>query len=384
MKLACFCCLTVIAVHPVAAEIRPAPSIAAITNVIEEAIQRNEVSGAVTAVYHDTELKHRSAAGLANLATKRPMTTQTRFAIASMTKPIVATGLMILVDEEKVSLNDPISKYIPQFEDVKLKDGSAPLRAITILDAVTHTSGMQGEQTFDGTLTDAVLELASRPLAFNPGERWQYSPGITVIGRIIEIVSQQSLEQFLQERIFEPLTMDETSFQLEPDELAQLATIYQPGDVDGTLQRDDNWIVDPTDVRGPNPSGGLFSTVDDLLCFYRMMLNQGVSDQGDRIVSRASYQAMTSPAIGSLESGFTPGNTWGLGWCLVREPQDATAMLSEGTFGHGGAFGTQGWIDPQTRTIFVLLIQRTKFGNSDASDLRRDFQAAAVNALSKP
>ena len=133
-------------------------------------------------------------------------------------------------------------------------------------------------------------------------------------------------------------------------------------------------------VKGPNPSGGLVSCAADLARFYLMVLNDGVWE-GTRIVSADSVRQMTSPQTGELKTGFTPGNCWGLGWCIVRQPEGVTGMLSPGTFGHGGAFGTQGWVDPTTRTVFVLMIQRTKFGNSDGADIRKYFQQAVVDAL---
>ena len=130
----------------------------------------------------------------------------------------------------------------------------------------------------------------------------------------------------------------------------------------------------------PNPSGGLFSTAADMDRFYQMILNGGELD-GHRIVSADAVRQMTSVQTGDLATGFTPGNGWGLGWCIVREPQGVTGMLSPGTFGHGGAYGTQGWVDPVKQRIFVLMFQRGDIGNSDGSDIRKEFQQAAVDGL---
>jgi CubicO group peptidase (beta-lactamase class C family) len=359
---------------------KPAPSVAAIDAAMQEFVQQGEISGAVTLVAHDGKLVHFGAAGLANIESGTAMKKGTLFSIASMTKPITATGLMILQDEGKLSVDDKVSKYLPAFANVKLKNGESPRREMTIRDTVTHTAGLAGEQVFAGSLEEAVNEIAQRPLAFEPGTKWQYSPGLNVAGRIIEIVSQQPLEQFVKERIFDPLGMNNTTFFPDEQQQQMIATIYGPGDDKKSLVASENRITNPSKVQAPNPSGGLFSTARDMFRFYQMVLNGG-EFRGKRVLSEKAVEQMTSPQTGELETGFTPGNCWGLGWCIVREPQDATGMLAPGTYGHGGAFGTQGWVDPETRTIYVLMIQRTQMGNSDASDIRRTFQQLASDAL---
>jgi CubicO group peptidase (beta-lactamase class C family) len=155
-----------------------------------------------------------------------------------------------------------------------------------------------------------------------------------------------------------------------------------PGAEPGSLEPTTHWLSDLGADRTPNPSGGLFSTAADMARFYQMILDNGrLGDQ--QIVSADSVREMTRCQTGDLTTGFTDGNCWGLGWCVVRQPQGVSAMLSPGTYGHGGAFGTQGWVDPQRRMIFVLMVQRTGFGNSDAADLRRDLQQLAVDAINK-
>jgi CubicO group peptidase (beta-lactamase class C family) len=136
------------------------------------------------------------------------------------------------------------------------------------------------------------------------------------------------------------------------------------------------------DAAKYGPSGGLYSTAADMARFYQMILNGGELD-GARIVSQEAVRQMTTVQTGDLAVGFTPGNGWGLGFCIVREPQGVTKMVSAGTFGHGGAWGTQGWVDPRRETIFVLMIQRKDFGNADASDVRRAFQQIAADALAE-
>ncbi len=290
---------------------------------------------------------------------------------------------LILQDEGKLSVDDKVSKYLPEFAAVKLLGDESPRREITIGDLMTHTSGLSGSQVFSGSLADAVSELATRPLAFEPGTRWQYSPGLNVAGRVVEVVAGQPLEEFLQQRIFTPLQMDHTTFYPDEKLRQRLAKIYQPGAREGTLEAVDNHITNHSKENGPNPSGGLVSNARDLYRFYQMVLGGGTF-RGTRVLSEEAVSQMTSPQTGELETGFTPGNCWGLGWCVVREPQGVTAAVSKGTFGHGGAFGTQGWVDPQTDTIYVLLMQRTKFGNSDASEMREAFQQAAAESLAQP
>ncbi|GIW92768.1 MAG: serine hydrolase [Pirellulaceae bacterium] len=354
--------------------------LSAIRQRMQQFVEQGEAAGVVTLVAKDGVIAAWDAVGYRDWEAKQPMQRDTLFAIASMTKPITATAFMILVDEGKVSLDDPIVKYLPAFKETRLADGSAPRRDITIRDCLTHTSGIVGDQRNTGTLAETVERLARRPLAFHPGERWAYSPGLTVVGRIIEVVSGEPYERFLERRLFEPLGMNETTFRPAGEQLQRVARLYKPGPKPGTLAAATHWINELSDDRSPNPSAGLFSTAGDLFRFYQMVLDGG-QFAGKQILSAEAVRQMVSLQTGDLATGFTPGNGWGLGWCVVREPQGVTAMLRPGTFGHGGAFGTQGWVEPERRLVFVLLVQRTEFGNSDASALRAEFQRLAVEAL---
>ena len=185
------------------------PVIDAINDAMQPFIDHGEISGVVTLVGHRGEVVHLGALGLANLELNTPMRARSTFAIASMTKPITATALMVLVEEGKVSLDDPVSKYLPKFANLTLKNGDPLARGITIRDAVTHTSGLGGTQTFQGSLAEFVDGLADRPLDFQPGTKWKYSPGMNVVGRIIEVVSKQPFEDFLKERIFKTIADDQ-------------------------------------------------------------------------------------------------------------------------------------------------------------------------------
>jgi len=356
-----------------------AAKLAQIAERMNEFIADQQVSGSVTLVARGGRIVHLGAVGCADMENERPMCRDTIFAIASMTKPITATAVMILQDSGKLSVDDPVSKYIPQFREVSI-DGKRASREITIRDLMTHTSGVGGSQRNQGSLQRTVELIAEQPFQFQPGSKWKYSPGLTVCGRVVEVASGQPFDRFLDERIFRPLKMVDTTFCPTPLQRDRLAQLYKPSADKKSIQATAHWISELSEDRTPNPSGGLFSTASDMARFYQMILNGGQLD-GERIVSEAAVRQMTNVQTGDLITGFTPGNGWGLGWCIVREPQGVTRMLSPGTFGHGGAFGTQGWVDPVREMIFVLMIQRTGFGNGDASDIRGKFQEIAVQAI---
>jgi len=344
-----------------------------------EFVNAKQCSGAVTLVMHKGQVVHLGAVGSADIAAGKPMQVDALFGIASMTKPIAATAVLILQDEGRLSIEDNASKYIPEFKEATLKAGGKPQREITIRDLLTHTSGLAGSQTPEGTLKDTAEKLARYPLEFEPGTKWMYSPALNVCGRIVEVVSGKPFDEFVRERIFTPLKMVDTTFYPTPDQKARVAKMYNRSADKTSIEPAESQLIDRPSNRAPSPSGGLFSTASDMGRFYQMILNGGELD-GKRIVSKAAVEQMTRIQTKDLVTGFTPGNGWGLGWCVVREPQGVTKMLSPGTFGHGGAWGTQGWVDPQKQLICVLMIQRGNFGNSDDADLRASFQELAVKA----
>jgi CubicO group peptidase (beta-lactamase class C family) len=338
-----------------------------------------EVSGAVALAFQDAPPAHACAVGWADRERDESMHVDTLFGIMSMTKPITATALMILVDDGKLSIDDGVEKHLPVFSESKTTSGE-PVRELKIRHLLTHTSGLTGDQGCEGSLAATADRLAARPFEFQPGEKWQYGPSINVCGRIIEVVSGQPYEEFLAERIFKPLAMNDTTFHVSSEQRKRVARLHKKSGDGKSFEPAERWhgIGEPEAV--PNPSGGLFSTAGDMLKFYRMILDGGEWN-GTRIVSAESVKAMTTVQTGDLPTGFTPGNGWGLGWCVVRQPQGVTAMLSPGTFGHGGAYGTQGWVDPTKRRIFVLMIQRADLGNSDGSEIRGEFQRVAAEAF---
>ena len=226
--------------------------------------------------------------------------------------------------------------------------------------------------------------MSRSPSSSSRARSWTYcQSGINTAGRIVEVVSGVPFDRFVERRLFGPLGMKDTTFYLSEEQLPRLATSYRRTDK-GQLEATKVGLLygkAPTSRdRFPAANGGLFSTAPDYARFCRMILNAGELD-GRRYLKPESIALMTTVQTGDLKTGFTGGNGWGLGWCVVREPQGVTAMLSPGTFGHGGAYGTQAWIDPVKKRIYVLMIQRADYPNSDASNVRRAFQEAASSAL---
>jgi CubicO group peptidase (beta-lactamase class C family) len=371
---------------------------------MQKFVDEGVVAGAVTVVGNAQGVVKYDAVGYQNLESKQEMPRNAVFRIASMTKPITAIGIMILQDQGKLSVEDPVEKHLPEFKGqmllVKKEDGTLtlvkPQRPITIRDLLTHTSGLPGGFpagysdlyfTRQFTLKEATLAQSQRSLEFEPGSKWAYcNAGIDTLGRIIEVVSGQPYENFLHDNLFEPLDMDDTTFYPSEEQLSRLAGLY--GEKDGKLVFADYQLIGPTkDAKHPIPAGGLFSTGGDLSTLYQAMLNGGwfgITKAGDkRVFTTAAAQQMTSLQTGDLQCGFTPGMGFGFGWAVIKEPQGVHAMLSKGTYGHGGAFGTQAWIDPQQGFFVILLIQRTGLPNADGSDLRRDLQRLTVEAIKR-
>ena len=386
-----------------AADFDPA-KLAAIGPRMQKFVDEGVIAGAVTVVGNAQGIQQLDAVGFQNLESKQPMPKDAVFRIASMTKPITAIGIMILQDEGKLSVDDPVEKHLPEFKGqmllVKKDDGTLtltkPQRPITIRDLLTHTSGLPGGFpagysdlyfTRQHTLKEATLAQSQRPLDFEPGSKWAYcNAGIDTLGRIIEVTSGKSFEDFLRERIFDPLDMEDTTFYPTEEQLSRLAGLYSQKD--GKLTFADYVLLGPTkDAKHPIPAGGLYSTGSDLAKLYQAMLHNGfygVTKLGDkRILSEAAARQMTAVQTGDLQCGFTPGMGFGFGWAVIKEPQGVHEMLSKGTYGHGGAFGTQAWIDPEQGLFVILLIQRTGLPNADGSDLRRELQRLTVEAIKR-
>jgi CubicO group peptidase (beta-lactamase class C family) len=357
-----------------------------VTAKVRAQIEAGQVAGVVTYVANPGRVLHLEAAGQADREAGTPLRPDSIFWIASMTKPITGTAVLMLHEEGKLSVDDRVDKYLHALGHLKTADGAE--HPITIRQLLTHTSGM-GEISTDEarecrTLADVIPRYAAKPLQFVPGSKWSYcQSSINTAARIVEVVSGQSFPEFLEKRLFQPLGMKDTTFYLSADQLKRLSKSYARTE-DGQLAEAPNRILygkSPTDRdRFPAANGGLFSTASDYGLFARMILNDGTLN-GKQYLKPSSVALMTSVQTGELTTGFTSGNGWGLGWCVVRRPQGVTAALSPGSCGHGGAYGTQAWLDPVRKLVYVLMVQRSNFPNSDASDLRREFQNAVAADL---
>ena len=371
------------------------PKLPGVGAAMEQMVAKNEVAGAVTLVVTKKKVLHLECTGFADLATKRPMTPDTRFWIASMTKPVTGAAILMLMDERKLKVSDPVAKYLPEFNQLKTPSGQPA--NLTITQILTHTSGL-GEANGPAaqqakTLADLVPIWLATPMQFEPGEKWQYcQSGINAAARIVEVVSGMTFDAFLQKRLFDPLGMKHTTFYLDTDVRAELVTAYSKSKENGLLEP-----VPPRPEFGPRDrppqgNGGLYSTGPDYGRFCQMLLNKGKLG-GRRYISAAAIKLLSTPQTGDLPTGFFQGADfgrhglnygWGIGTCVLRAPHDGVAaVLSPGTYGHGGAWGTQAWIDPVKGVAYVLMVQRSNFPNSDASEVRRAFQEAARSALGR-
>lgn len=345
-------------------------------------VENNEIAGAVGLVADKQGVIAVQSIGLADISGNQAMTRESIFWIASMSKPITGACILMLQDEGKLSLDDAITKYLPAMKDLKLSDGSPAV--ISIRQLLSHTSGMaelkQDEAYTSRDLAEAASRYAKVKVQFAPGSKWQYSQtSINTAGRIVEVVSGLTLDEFIDSRLSKPLQMNDTAFYLSESQLKRLAKSYRKNE-QGVLEETKISLLSgflPTDrKRMPAANGGLFSTADDYAKFCRMLLCDGELD-GKRILTAEAVKQMRTIVTGDLVTGFTPGNGWGIGCCVVREPQGVSAALAPGSFGHGGAYGTQAWIDPTNERIYILMTQRANFPNADASDLRREFQRVA-------
>jgi CubicO group peptidase (beta-lactamase class C family) len=371
------------------------PKLPGIDAAMEQMIAKNEIAGAVTVVVTRNTVLHLETSGFADVAAKRPMTPDTLFWIASMTKPVTGVAILMLQDEGKLTVADPVAKFLPEFANLKTPSGKPA--NLTLTQILTHTSGL-GEaggpaEQHARTLADLVPLWLAAPMQYEPGEKWKYTQsGINAAARIVEVVSGMTFDAFVQKRIVDPLGMKNTTFYPTDEQRARLATAYAKNKDTGALES-----VPPRSEFGPRDrppqgNGGLYSTAPDYARFGQMLLNGGTLE-GRRYLSDAAMKFLTTPQTADLPTGFFQNDTygnrganygWGIATCILRAPHDGVAsMLSPGTYGHGGAWGTQAWIDPVKGVAYVLMVQRSNFPNSDASDVRRDFQQAAASALAK-
>lgn len=367
------------------------------------------VPGTVTLVARHGKIVHLEARGYRDVENQQPMTADTIFRIASMTKPIASVALMMLYEEGKFQLNDPISKWLPEFSDMQVAVPSegqqgayGPYRLvpadrpITVRHVLTHTAGFansyrgltQGEfakiapkQAPDETTADFVRRLATLPLNFQPGEKWEYSRATCVVGRLVEEMSGLTLDAFFQQRIFTLLGMTDTHFYLPESKLNRFVGQYTPGE-HGKIKLVEAPDADSRFVKEPHVyfmgSGGLVSTASDYVRFQQMMLNGGELD-GVRILGRKTVELMTSNHTGDLDIWLRgPGAGFGLGYSVITDRGEAASTSSNGTYGWGGAYCTYFWVDPEEDLIGIVMTQVRPYTHLN---IRQDFNVLANQAI---
>jgi CubicO group peptidase (beta-lactamase class C family) len=363
-------------------------------------VDRGQVAGIVTLLARHGQVAHLNAVGYQDTETKKPMRTDSIFQIMSMTKPVTGVGVMILAEEGRLGLNDAVEKYLPEFrgqKTVKSHDAGSttlvkPSRPITIRDLMTHSSGMGDPPPgldlytkMDRTLAEAVAIYSQQPLDFEPGTRWQYSNmGIATLGRIIEVVADQPYERFIDERIFKAIGMKDSFFFPPTEKVGRIALVHTTEN--GSLTRSGPGILGGDSAkyrkgaRYPAPEFGLYSTASDLAAFYQMMLNGGTY-QGKRILSREGVDVMTTIQDPNLPqpASWWPGAGYALTWEVIKDPIGTLSYLSPGTFGHGGAFDTHGWVDRKKDLVGVFLVQTS--GGPGGDDAKIAFMTMAGAAV---
>ena len=391
---------------------------------IHDAVQRHidagSISGAVTLVARHGKIAHLEAHGLLDIESKRAMPKDGVFRLASMSKPITAVAVMMMVEEGKVRLSDPVSRFIPEFKSMKVAvakpnargGGAAPAspggpggrggpppevdlvsatREITIRDLLTHGSGLMsnglGNATAgaaatrgpDDTLATYIPKLGTVALDFQPGTLWRYSglAGFDVLSRVVEIASGKPYDQFLRERLFDPLGMKDTGFALTPAIQPRLVTLYRRGQNGLERVPDQSGLSSATYFSG---AGGLVSTAEDYAQFATMLVNGGELN-GRRYLGPRTIELMASNHTGEMaggQMGMSPkGIGFGLGVQVVEDPVAAERRVSKGAWGWAGAYGTNVHIEPAADMVQIILMQ------TSTPALQRDFENAVAQAIVK-
>ena len=379
-----------------------------VAQMIQRRIAAGDLAGAVVAVARKGRVAYVNAQGVMDLDSKQPMSSSSMFRIASMTKPVVGVGIMMMVEEGKLRINDPVSRYIPEFRNMKVAvaqtatggrgagAAGAPAappqfytvpaqREITIKDLLTHVSGLgSGPMSNsdidkiarkDGeTLAQYIPRLGGTALEFQPGSRWTYSPGagFETLGRIIEIASGMPLDRFFRTRIFDPLGMKDITFWPTDTQMPRVATVYSRTPAGLTKQ------AMPNDTMSRNVyfrgSGGLYSTAEDYLPLG-IMLAGGGEMNGKRLLSRKTVEMMSAAHVLDTLPGRPAGEGYGLSVRVVINHAARGTMLSDGTFGWTGAQGTHFFVDPKEQLTAVLMVQTSN------GEIQRDFEDLVAQSV---
>ena len=360
---------------------------------LESLVDEGRLAGAVTIVVRRGKIAYREGIGWRDVEAEAPMPSDGIFRIASQTKALASVGVMLLQEEGKLLITDPVGKYLPAFAETTVAEPNdeggydvvPARRPVTIRDLLTHTAGISYGMGLlanrgpaadawaeagitgwyfadrDETVGDTMARLAELPMDAHPGERWIYGYNTDILGAMIEKISGQTLGEFLTERLFEPLGMNDTHFFLPDGKLGRLATVYSSVGDGGSFEKapDPGHMVGQGHyVNGPRKAfsagAGLLSTATDYATFLQMMLNGGELD-GTRILSRKTVESMLSDHLGAIP--FRPGQGFGLGFSITHDPAAAGLPGSVGEFGWGGAYHSTYWADPKEEMVVVYLTQ---------------------------
>ena len=377
-------------------------------------VKRGELAGIVILIARHGKIVHFSSIGSADVEKHKPMQRDTIFRLYSMTKPITSTALMMLYEEGRFQMGDPLSKYLPEFAHLRVlrnpegdvKDTVAVQHEPTIQDAFRHTAGfvhalenspLDAEYAkanlfgVDVSLAEMMGGLSKLPLQYQPGTKWVYSVGPDVQARLVEVLSGMPFDRFLEERLFKPLGMKGTGFWVPPEKAQRLATVYWMKD--GKLtpidkahgSPGDTWLSEPWTVNSytvnhkrKGGSYGLVSTADDYLRFAQMLLNGGELD-GVRILSPQTVQYMARDHLGSI--GKLPGMGFGLGFAVMEDAAAAGYMSSVGTYSWAGYASTYFWVDPKEDMVVIAMTQHVDVSVPAAGAIRNEFPTLVYSAL---
>jgi len=362
-----------------------------INKIMQQYVDEGKIAGVVTLLARKGKIVHHEAFGMIDIEDKKPISKDTMFRIASMSKPITCIGVMILYEQGQFLLNDRVSKYIAEFANPKVLVRTASddsfktepaRREITIRHLLNHTSGLTygegphgrlykeagiatGLDPAEGTIGDMVKKLARIPLISHPGEEVHYGLSIDVLGYLVEVISEKDFNTFCKEQIFEPLQMNDTYFILPKEKLPRLARLYSLNK-SGKLEKDATDPVFLTEQKFFSGGGGLISTASDYDRFAQMILNGGELD-GVQILSRKTVELMTSNSIGQLYAPFryNTGDKMGYGFGIRTERGEFDELESIGIYGWDGAFFTRFWIDPKEQLVGVFMSQMKNYWSAD-------------------
>ncbi|MCG8467108.1 MAG: beta-lactamase family protein [Gemmatimonadetes bacterium] len=378
--------------------------LARLTGAMQSLIDEGRLAGMTTMLARHGQVVHFETYGYRDLEAGDPMSEDAIFRIYSMTKPITGVALMMLYEEGKFRLSDPVARYIPELADLEVAAGEGPSGPIvvdashpmTIRELMTHTAGLsygifsqsQVDDMYreadvlssEQTLRDMIEKLAEIPLRQQPGSQWHYSIAVDVQGYLVEVLSGQTFEEFLHERIFDPLGMVDTGFHVPPEKAERFAQVYTYEEDRSLVPQEGlteeyavQWFEPATFFSG---GGGLVSTTADYMRFAQMMLNGGELD-GVRILSPTTVAMMRTNHLPEMLSEFAPGLGFGLDFAVITDPVAAEGV-SKGEYYWGGAAGTWFWIDPVEDLVFVGMIQQFGEGRPDVRSLSRRLVYQAI------